>query len=159
VSGLALWPYALQVYGRPGVEGTLLELQDAHGQCVPYLLWALWLAAEGRAADDDDLTRAAELARAWQDAAVAPLRGLRRGLKSPSSKAPARAWSTLREGVKALELDAERMLLEMLEAASPASGDAPNDSLAMVRRAVGAWGRPAPDGLLDHLAAVAASAA
>jgi len=156
LSGPALWPFALDVYGRPGVETALLELQDAHGQCVPLLIWTLWLAAEGRIADDGALASAAELARAWQDAAVAPLRGLRRGLKSPSSKAPARAWRTLREGVKALELDAERMLLEMLEAASPAPGGAASDARALLGKAVAAWGRPAPADLLARLTAAAA---
>ena len=155
MNGPSLWPYALEVYGRPGVEAALLQLQDRHGQCVPYLLWALWLAAEGRPADDGVLAGGAELARAWQDAAVAPLRGLRRSLKSPPAKGPKRAWEGLRAGVRALELDAERRLLEMLEAASPAGGAQPGDPLASLQRAVGAWGEGAPAPLLERLAAAA----
>ena len=156
MSGEALWPFALEIYGRPGVEAVLLELQDVHGQCVPYLLWALWLDAEGRFADDAALKSAADLARAWQDAAIAPLRGLRRDLKRPSKTAPKRAWGTLREGVKALELDVERMLLQMLESASPEPAGAAPDPLGSLHRATKAWGAAAPPELLQRLAAAAA---
>jgi uncharacterized protein (TIGR02444 family) len=154
--GHALWPFALETYGRPGVEPILLELQDAHDQCVPYLLWALWLAAEGCAADEAVLARAADLARAWQDAAVAPLRGLRRNLKTPAKAAPKRAWETLREGVKALELDAERMLLQMLESQSPEPAHPPLDPLISLQSAARAWGGSPPPALLERLAAAAA---
>ena len=151
----ALWPFALDRYGRPGVEAAMLALQDDHGQCVPLLLWALWLAESGRPATKHALAQGATLARAWQDAAVAPLRDLRRRLRLPGPGAKSR--ERLRQGVKALELDAERMLLEMLEQASPApSGVAasPADALA---DAVRAWGGEAPDHLLAELAARAGS--
>ncbi len=151
-----LWPFALEIYGRPGVEATLLELQDAHGQCVPFLLWALWLDGDGRVADTAALTAGADLARAWQDAAVTPLRNMRRSLKHPSPKAPKRAWDGLRNSVRALELDAERRLLEMLEAASPAPTGAATYPLSALSRAVSAWGEAAPPGLLARLAQAAA---
>ncbi|HEX3407398.1 MAG TPA: DUF2390 domain-containing protein, partial [Caulobacteraceae bacterium] len=32
----SLWAYALEVYGRPGIEARCLELQDAYGQSVPF---------------------------------------------------------------------------------------------------------------------------
>jgi len=150
--GEALWPFALDVYARPGVEAALLALQDGHGQCAPYLIWAIWLAAEGREADDAALADAAELARAWQGAAVAPLRDLRRELKRTGSARLARPREQLRERVKALELEAERMLLQMLEAASPAPSAPPGEALALLNRAVGAWGGGAPPQLLARLA-------
>jgi uncharacterized protein (TIGR02444 family) len=148
----ALWPYALEVYGRPGVEALLLELQDAHGQCAPYLLWALWLAARGRAADDAALGAGAALAQAWQAAAVAPLRELRRSMKA--GPAPAQR-ERLRAGVKSLELEAERMLLQMLEDASPL---APGETrpAAGLAHAAAVWGGAPPPALLAKLAALAA---
>jgi len=156
----ALWPYALEVYGRPGVEPLLLTLQDVHGQCAPFLLWSLWLAASGRPTVAAKLAANAELARAWQDAAVAPLRTLRRDLKQRGRAKTAHARSRIRDGVKALELEAERMLLQMLEKASPApedpSGDTPSDPLDALRRGAGAWGGDAPSALLDELARLAA---
>jgi len=150
----ALWPYALELYGRPGAQPLLLELQDAHGQCVPLLLWSLWTAASGRPIDAAQAAACAELARAWQDAAVAPLRQLRRDLK-PGAKTQ-QLQARIRNGVKALELEAERMLLQMLEEASLAPAAASGDRLTALRLAARAWGGKAPAALLDKLAALAA---
>ena len=124
----ALWPYALEVYGRPGVEALLLRLQDDHGQCVPFLLWSLWMVAGGRPIESATAAACAELARAWPDAAVAPLRRLRRGLKAEARKE--RLQARIRTGVQALELEAERMLLQMLEESSPAPAGAPTAAAA-----------------------------
>jgi uncharacterized protein (TIGR02444 family) len=150
----ALWPYALDVYGRAGVEPLLLTLQDQHGQCVPFLLWSLWMAASGRPIEPAPAAACAELARAWQDAAVAPLRRLRRDLKAKATSQ--RVQARVREGVKALELEAERMLLQMLEEASPAPATAPGDRLAALRLASRVWSGEAPAALLEALAALAA---
>ncbi|OZA82811.1 MAG: TIGR02444 family protein, partial [Caulobacter sp. 39-67-4] len=43
---MTLWDWALQVYARQDVADACLSLQDAHGQNVPYLLWAAWAAGE-----------------------------------------------------------------------------------------------------------------
>ena len=150
----ALWPFALEVYGRPGVEATLLELQEAHGQSPPFLLWRLWLARRGVNADAQALRNAADLTRAWEDAAVWPLRRLRRRLKSPVAAATGRRREQLRERVKTLELEAERMLLQMLEEASPKGAvEDPADVAAVIAEAVAAWGGSAPRPLLERLAA------
>jgi uncharacterized protein (TIGR02444 family) len=155
VTAEALWPYALEVHGRPGVDALLLELQDAHGGSVPYLLWSVWMAASGRSADDATLRAGAELARAWQDAAIAPLRRLRRDLKSPGRIGPQAARERLRNGVKALELDAERMLLRMLEEASPPPTAATAPLLAALDDAARVWGDAPPADLLARLASLA----
>jgi uncharacterized protein (TIGR02444 family) len=154
----ALWPYALEVYGRPGVEPLMLELQDAHGNCAPYLLWALWMDAAGRPVDAAVLAAGAALARAWGEAAIRPLRELRRELKRPAQAPVMAARERLRGGVQALELDAERMLLQMLEDASPPRGDSEARAApdAALQRAAAAWGAPPPAALLDRLAALAA---
>jgi uncharacterized protein (TIGR02444 family) len=151
----ALWPYALEVYGRPGVEELLIDLQDAHGQCVPYLLWAIWMAASGREADEAAMRNAAELARAWQDAAVAPLRRIRRELKMRVSAGSPHARDSLRQSVEALELEAERMLLQMLEDASPRTPGSCGLRAAL-QKSVRAWGVDAPGPLLTRLAGLAA---
>ena len=150
----SLWPYALEVYGRPGVEAALLQLQDEHGQCVPLLLWSLWMAAGGRPIDASQVAACAELARAWQEAAVAPLRRLRRGLKAKARTEQLQA--RIRHGVKALELEAERMLLQMLEETSPAPGGSPVAALEALTQSARGWGGPAPTALLRKLAELAA---
>jgi uncharacterized protein (TIGR02444 family) len=157
VTAEALWPYALEVYARPGVEALMIELQDDHGQCVPFLLWGLWMAASGRAVEPGNAAACAELARAWQEAAVAPLRRLRRDLKPSSRAKTQRVGERIRTGVKALELEAERMLLQMLDEASPAPGGAASDRLSSLQLAVQAWGeRQPPPEMLVELARLAA---
>lgn len=156
MSGAGLWDYALGVYQRPGVEAALLEAQDAHGQCVAYLLWALWLAERGRHADARTLAAGAAAARLWNGAAIAPLRDLRRRLRTPLPSLPAETQLRLREAVQALELEAERTLLETLEAASPAQAEGPGaDAAATLAEAVRTWGGEAPAALLARLAKLA----
>ncbi len=151
----SLWAYALDIYGRPGAEARFLALQDAHGQNVCLLIWSLWMAAERRAADAATLAAGAALARSWEAAAVAPLRAIRRDLKTSSAGA-ARRRERLRDAVRQLELQAERMLLEMLQDASPARGaDAPSPGEALIA-AVAVWGEPAPANLLHDLAGAVA---
>ncbi|MFI4976738.1 MAG: TIGR02444 family protein [Caulobacterales bacterium] len=152
----SLWPFAADLYARPGVEAALLSLQDDHGQCVAYLLWALWAAAAGRRLDDETLRAAAGLAGSWQEAAIAPLRGLRRDLKRPVAGAADRRRMHLREQVKGLELQAERMLLEMLEQMSPAPAGVSVSPARALAAAVAAWGGAAAPESLDRLAALVA---
>ena len=152
----ALWPYSLEVYAREGVEAALLQLQDAHGQSAPYLLWALWMGASGRRPGLATLAAGAALARSWQDVAVSPLREIRRGLKQRIGPVRAAARRQLRERVASLELEAERMLLGMLEDASPPPTATRMDGARCLRDAVRAWGGAAPAELVDRLAALAA---
>lgn len=155
----SLWAYALEVYGRPGAQALFLRLQDAHAQNVPYLIWSLWMAAERRAADPATLAAGAALARSWEAAAVAPLRRLRRDLKRASAGS-ARRREGLRGAVQQLELKAERMLLEMLQDASPPAspegGGAAPPAAEALAAATAAWGDPPPAVLLRELAGAVA---
>ena len=84
---LDLWDWANAAYARPGVEALCLELQDHHGHCVSYLLWAAWAAREGRELDAAALGEAVSLAGDWDAKALRPLRLARRRGR-PSSRAP-----------------------------------------------------------------------
>ena len=109
---MGLWDWALGAYARPKVAAVCLALQDGHGQNVPLLLAAAWAAAEGHTLD---LDRAVALTSAWEADVVAPLRAARRGLKISRSAIPDTGREALRETVKAVELEAERLLLRALE--------------------------------------------
>jgi uncharacterized protein (TIGR02444 family) len=149
-----LWSYALELYARPGVESLLLELQDAHGQCVAFLIWRLWLSWRQRSADTGALGRAAELAGAWEAVATAPLRRFRRGrraMRTPSAAASER----IRRAAKALEIESERMLLQMLQELDGVETGSSEDSLAALTEAAAIFGR-APHSLLCRLARLAA---
>lgn len=145
---MTLWDWAVQAYVKPGVADACLELQDAGGQNVCLLLWTAWAVETGQSLDADARADACDVARAWEDAAVAPLRAVRRRLKSRILDMDDAARETVRDQVKAVELMAERHLLQALQAAStPADRPSPPlaDALAAVCRD---WSGTAPRVLL-----------
>lgn len=146
------WDWALKAYAAPGVPEACLQLQDGPGQNVPLLLWAGWTAATGRVLDEDAIEGACDCARAWDAAAVAPLRTLRRTLKNTNPDIDTAARESVREAVKAVELAAERHLMAGLEALAPAPTGPPRpaiDALAAVARV---WSRVVPRPALTTLA-------
>jgi uncharacterized protein (TIGR02444 family) len=149
---LSLWAWAVRAYGREGVEALCLELQDGYDQNVPYLLWAAWAAAAGRALDAETLEMGAETARVWEDAAIAPLRAVRRRLKKPIPDMADAARETLRAQVKAAELAGEKLLLEDLETLAPAAGPAPLPAAQALVAAAKAWSSVTPRAQLADLA-------
>ena len=144
---MKLWDFALAIHGEPGMDAGLIDLQDNHGQCVSYLLWAVWAARHGRPVTDAELAVAAGLARDWEAEVTAPLRAARRALKQPRPPMADARRDALRTRVKAVELAAERTLLEALEAATPKrAGQAGGDVAEQLRAAMAAWSAPAPIG-------------
>lgn len=149
----ALWDWALEAYGRPGVREALLELQDGQGQNVCLLLWAGWCAAEGRAPDAETLEEAADIARTWEETAVAPLRKVRRALKKPIPDMEPAAREAVRDQIKAVELAAEKALLQGLEACAPPPGGRAVAMEAALASASKAWAPVVPRAHLSQLAA------
>lgn len=145
---MRLWDWALEVYARQPVAEACLSLQDAHGQNVPYLLWGAWMALEGRSADLKD---AARLMRAWDAEVGAPLRGVRRALKVPRPPVDEVAKEALRDAVKTVELQGERVLMEGLEALTGPPG-APGAALDGLVAAAEASGDPPRRAALERLA-------
>jgi uncharacterized protein (TIGR02444 family) len=152
---LTLWDYALAAWRRPAVEAACLDLQTAHGQCAPLLLWRLWTLAEGQPADDATLEAAMAAARAWESAVIGPLRSARRALKEASPGIPDEARIALRDQVRAEELAAERVLLDALDALTPAPAGHRAEALPALTKLAAAWGAPAPADALKRLLAAA----
>ncbi|MBE9556297.1 MAG: TIGR02444 family protein [Proteobacteria bacterium] len=99
------WDWSLDIYGRPGVEKILLDLQNRHGLDVNLLLFACWTGATGRGRlVDEDWRRLADGTVDWRANVVEPLRAIRRHLKGRDEMPGAAA---MHEKVKALELEAE----------------------------------------------------
>ena len=144
---MVIWDWVLAAYGRPGVPAATLALQDLHGQNTSYLLWAV----HARTTDTDLLARAAAVARTWDQAALVPLREVRRALKPPLAPFPDSQREAFREAVKALELASEKLLMETLDGLSHERDDAA--VLDVLHAASQAWGHPAPDDALAVLAA------
>jgi uncharacterized protein (TIGR02444 family) len=125
--GSAFWTFSLHVYGQPGVPAACLALQDSRGVDVNLLLLALWLGTRGRHVEEADLRRLDEQIQPWRSAVVVPLRQVRRVLKAPTPSMDAALAGRLRDKVKSVELEAERLQQEALFAlveAEPPGRDA-----------------------------------
>jgi uncharacterized protein (TIGR02444 family) len=142
-----LWDWALRAYGATEVERLCLELQDVHGQCVCFLLWAAWAAEGGRSGRPADLAQAVATARTWNERALEPLRAARRGLKPTSPGIDDGGREDLRARVRGAELAAERLLLEALDAGTPAGGGQSRDFATALAEAARAWNGAAPAAL------------
>ncbi|PSS48619.1 TIGR02444 family protein [Pseudomonas sp. BBP2017] len=107
-----LWNFALNLYARPGVEAACLQWQEQGGD-VCLLLCAAWLTRRGVAPSGQRVHALREQAEAWQAEVVKPLRSLRQQWRQAATRDAQLA--RLREQVKGLELEAERVLLERLQ--------------------------------------------
>ncbi len=110
-----LWSFALSTYARPGVEAACLRLQE-QGADVCLLLCGAWLEQRGVAVRTERIEALKQIAGPWQTQVVKPLRQMRVQWRALSQQDEPLA--SLRERVKALELEAERELLARLEALS-----------------------------------------
>ena len=153
---MRLWDWALAAYARPGVADACLSLQDYHRQNVPLLLAAAWAADEGRTLDLDG---AAGLAAAWDDRAVLALRAARRGVQAALPGIDDASREALRTTIKAVELSAERLLLDALERLAGPVGSAGSGPQAALGRAAEAFAHrraitAPPHAAVDQLSAL-----
>ena len=149
---MSLWDWALTAYAAEGVSEACLELQDAAGQNVPLLLWAAWCAQTGRVPDTDALEAAGDIAHAWQETAIAPLRAVRRALKPRAPDLDDVDREAVRSQVKAVELEAERRLLNALELLTPPSSGPPRAPIDALVAAARVWSPMTPRAGLVKLA-------
>ena len=143
--------FAIRAWAAPGIAEDCLDLQDGCGQNAPLLLWAAWCARTGRTPDAETLEAACDTARAWEGAAVRPLRAVRRTLKAAIPDLDDAAREAVRERVKAVELESELHLLAALEALSPPPG-APRPVEPALIAAARAWDTTVPRAGLERLA-------
>lgn len=116
------WRWILALYNRPEVPAACLHLQDARGQDVCLILYALWAgAACGHRLDAPEVERLRSVAAPWQEGVVRPLRAVRRRLKQGPPPAPSADTDALRKRLQADEIEAERIELAALAAALPLS--------------------------------------
>ena len=107
-----LWPFAADFYQRPGVADACLAIQ-AQGGNVCLLLAVCWLGTRGVRFDADRMATLQAVATPWHEHVITPLRGVRIAWREACEGD--QGWVGLREQVKTLELNAERMLLERLQ--------------------------------------------
>ena len=109
------WQFSLAVYGQQGIAEHCLELQHRLGMDVNVLLLMLWAAGRwDRAPTSEQIADADGRICAWRQQIVTPLRQLRTRLKHGPPPAPDITTDGLREDIKQLELNAERMEQDVL---------------------------------------------
>ncbi|MBI3434112.1 MAG: TIGR02444 family protein [Proteobacteria bacterium] len=114
--GSPLWRFSLGFYRRPGVGDVCIDLQDGCGVDVNLLLFLLWRARAGRLLTVEAVGALDARARPWRETCVVALRLLRRQLKGQTLVVAAPEAEAFRTRVKALELEAERLLQEAMHA-------------------------------------------
>jgi uncharacterized protein (TIGR02444 family) len=108
-----LWSFTLDFYARPGVEQACLDVQ-ASGSNVCLLLCGAWLCQNNVTCTAERVLQIRQLATPWHDNVIQPLRQLRTQWRDSAQHDV--QLGALREHVKAMELEAERELLNRLEA-------------------------------------------
>ena len=114
----ALWRFSLAFYARPCVSEALIALQDRAGCDVNLMLFALWLGVSGRRLTKEKLAIADRTARLIKADIVEPLRALRRKLRAH----PDADVQRLRDGIKTLELTAEKVIQVRLGRSARSAG-------------------------------------
>ena len=110
------WRFSLRFYARPEVASACLELQDRAGVDVNLMLFLLFLAEEKRVLTKDEVARLDARIASWRAQVVMPLRDLRRRLKGGIGEVAQDLSEGLRNMVKRVELEAERLEQGLLEA-------------------------------------------
>jgi uncharacterized protein (TIGR02444 family) len=109
------WRFSLRFYALPGVAPACIVLQDEAGADVNVMLLLLFLAQSRREVTSEDVARLDGSVRIWREEAVKPLRSIRRRLKEDTGGIPLTASEALRNQVKRVELEAERIEQHTLE--------------------------------------------
>ena len=109
-AGARLWRYALAAWRTPGVEACALKLQDNFALPVALLLVGGWLGSRGYPPQPALAQQLAQVAGDWETQRLGPLRALRRHAGQRGQ------WAEWKRLLQDAELEAERLLLEEMEA-------------------------------------------
>ena len=114
----SLWTFAVSIYQKNGVSAACLFLQESCDVDVPLLLCSGFLVFKEKCFDATILSNLQKLSGSWHQEVVQSLRTVRQKLKSESFPMLTRDSEALRVSVKAAELSAEKIQLNMMEAAA-----------------------------------------
>ena len=116
------WDFSLAIYRLPGVADRLIALQDDYDADVNLVLFCCWCGQEGRMPlDATFFERADRILGEWRREVIEVLRSLRREMKGGVRGMSPELSEPLREEVKRLELDAERMMQFALASLAPSA--------------------------------------
>jgi len=110
------WRFSLKYYGQAGVSDACIALQDGCGVDVNLLLFLFWLASERQALSADEVKKLDATIKSWRELTIIPTRDTRRKLKGAKTSVDPAKQEALRDKVKAVELEAEKLQQEALYA-------------------------------------------
>ncbi len=111
------WDWSLQIYGEDDVQRSCLNLQDRHGLDVNLVLWCVWAVSAGFGIiDDDTLAGGNAFATDWNAKVTSHLRIARHNLRPAPAGTPIEWSEGLRANTLEVELDAERIEQDFLQA-------------------------------------------
>lgn len=113
-----VWPHMCAVYRDPALAQVCLAVQDAYNVDVPLLLVLCLADRQGHGLAQADLATLIRSAGDWREATIRPLRQARQAMKGRFVADPELA---LRDAIKRLELEAERLHVARLVNAYPTS--------------------------------------
>lgn len=114
----SFWDFSVRTYRTSGVPDACLSLQDEFDIDVNMFLYCCWLAVRRGEFDTELWSDTIEFSSAWAGKLVKPLRLARTWMKHEgcaNGAGPTDACMQLREKVKSVEFDAERVQQEVLE--------------------------------------------
>jgi uncharacterized protein (TIGR02444 family) len=111
------WEFSLALYCREAVAAACLSLQDRRGADVNLLLAICWLARSGYLTSEAALEAARDAVAPWSDAVLKPLRFVRRRLGAEFDEVAAADRQSIKHGLLAVELEAERISQQKIVAA------------------------------------------
>ncbi len=111
------WDFSLRIYQAAEVAMTCLSLQNKHHLDVNLVLFCLWYGTDYGPMPAPLLERAYKHSASWKENVVQPLRNTRSWMKSNASGefAEGAEFETLRQRIKTVELDAEKIQQQALE--------------------------------------------
>jgi uncharacterized protein (TIGR02444 family) len=152
------WDFSLRIYGQPDVVRSCIELQDRHGCDVNLLLFCCWSALTIGSIPDDVLDEAVSYSQCWRTEVVGPLRGARSWMKAKPWITATGDHAALRERIKSVELEAERLqqltlayLVQELPSATPDAPNALGTIIVNLERYLQRTGVTADQAVLDNL--------
>jgi uncharacterized protein (TIGR02444 family) len=110
------WRFSLKFYGQSGVSDACIALQDGCGVDVNLLLFLFWLASERQLLSADEVKKLDATIKSWRELTIIPIRDTRRKLKGAKTFVDSAKQEALRDKVKAVELEAEKLQQEALYA-------------------------------------------
>jgi uncharacterized protein (TIGR02444 family) len=110
------WRFSLKFYGQTGVSDACIALQDGCGIDVNLLLFLFWLASDRQLLSADEVKKLDATIKSWRELTIIPIRDTRRKLKGAKTFVDPAKQEALRDKVKAVELEAEKLQQEALYA-------------------------------------------